>query len=38
MSSDLDLCLLTLFGSLTLMPMTPTIFGSKRTTKKAEEI
>ncbi len=38
LSSDLDLSLLTLFGSLALRPMTPAIFGSKGTTRKAEEI
>ena len=37
-SSNLDLRLLTLFGSLTLKPMTPAIFGSKGTTRKVEEI
>jgi hypothetical protein len=29
---------LTLFGSLTLTPMTPAIFGSKGNTRKAEKI
>ena len=38
LSSDLDFCLLTLFGSLTLTPMTPVIFGSKGNTIKAVKI
>ncbi len=37
-SSNLDLRLLTLFGSLTLTPTTPEIVGSKGATRKAEKI
>ncbi len=38
LSRDLDFCLLMLFRSLTLMPMTPAIFGSKGNTRKTEKI